>query len=1076
MRGTSVADHEHTDCSTKGVVALGDADDKKPQRKPMRWVSLHHHSSYSFLDGYQLPETHVKRIAELNMSALCLSEHGNITSHVKLEMATAGTGVKPLYGCELYCGATDERKTQRKNHLTVLAKDQQGYRNLLRVVTESWRSFYYEPTTSWENLRDHNEGLFVLSGCTGSLLATSLVGGKNVPAEDASFERGLRVAKQFKRVFGDRYFLEVQAFPELANVVAINKMLVEISTILKIPLVATADVHYTRPDENELQKVLHGIGRNKTLEQLEQSWGYDVPLSPPVTDRAILKRLIATGLSRDQAIGAILATEEIAQASTVQLPKMTTLKYPCDDSLALWQEWLRRGWHYRMISKLPSAQRSAYRERLLREMKVIQDKGFLDYFLIVSDLVSWAKDQGIAVGPARGSAAASIVCWLLRITEINPMLYDNLVFERFIDVSRADLPDIDLDFDSTRRGDIREYCERKYGEDYVGSVGTVTMFKEKNSLDDVARVFRIPTYAIDPLKEILIERTGDTGGNIIRDTVEMFDQAQAVLEEYPELHHSMALEGQAKGLGVHAAGLIISPQPLQDVTAVYRRVVAGVVTDVVGLDKWDVERQGMLKIDVLGLNTMTLISEALTEIDLDLEDLYRLKFDDPKVIKAFHDADTVGVFQFDGRTARNTTQELKPDNFNEICDINALIRPGPLHSGGTAKYIAVKHGRRTLPIEHPLLDDITSSTHGEIVYQEQILRIVREIGNFDWSHASHIRKIISKKLGEQEFNRQYEDFEAGALTHEGMTEELARDIWNRCVTAGSYAFVAAHSVSYATLAYWTMWLKVYHPAVFYAACLRNLSPGEKGEKHHEILRDAERHGIKILPPSVRRSGITWSTAGRAGIRGGFSQVDGIGIKSAGWFVEHRDKNSEVKKWDDFATIKGVGAKTIEKIKAFVADDDPYKIHWLERRIERVRSELVTELGLPRTTHSSVEIPSIQTDKDVPVVWLGTPTQRNPRDLFEQHFSRTGEKLDPKDVIDAHLKDWVVLAASDDGEPLVVTIDRWQYPRYKRAVWDMRLGEDLILVRGVKPAIQTRRAIRVHQLWIISPDEDEDDDE
>lgn len=1069
-------DHTDHDCGANGVAVLGDADEK-PTRKPMRYVSLHHHSTYSFLDGYQLPEAHVRRVSDLGMSALALTEHGNISSHVKLEIAASGSGVKPLYGCELYCGGVGDNKTQRKNHLTVIAQDQEGYRNLLRLVTRSWQEFHYEPTTSWANLKEHSRGLVVLSGCTGSLLSTSLVGGKNVRPEDSSLERGLKVASQFKRVFGERYFLEVQAFPELENVKKINSMLVEISKRLAIPLVATGDVHYTQPTENELQKVLHGIGRAKTVEQLEQGWGYDVPLCPPVTDKAMYNRLVATGLSRAQSQEAILSTELIANGCSVQLPRMPMLRYPCEDSLSLWQEWLKRGWRYRGCHNLPPAKRRLYRERLQREMKTIEDKDFLDYFLIVSDLVRYAKDSGIAVGPARGSAAASLVCYLLRITEVDPMLYPNLVFERFIDVSRADLPDIDLDFDSTRRGEIREYAERKYGRDHVGLIGTFTMFKAKNSLDDVARVFRIPTYALDPLKEVLIDRTmGDLrGDSTLEDTVEMYDQAKAVLLEYPDLRHSMELEGNAKGLGVHAAGLVISPEPLDDVTAVYRRVMkkAGsdpVTVDVVGMDKYDVERMGMLKIDVLGLNTMSMLADALREIGKTLEDMYELKFDDPKVIDAFRQADVVGIFQFDGRAMRNITQELKPDSFDEICDINALARPGPLHNGATAAYIDVKWGRRQVEEEHPLLDAITKPTQGEIVYQEQILRIVREIGNFDWTHAAYIRKIISKKLGEQEFNRQYADFEKGALTHEGMTKDLARDIWNRCITAGAYAFNAAHSVSYGIIAYWCMWFKVYHPAVFFAACLRNLGAGEKGEKHRELLKDADRHGIRILPPSCQRSDITW-TVEKGNLRGGFSQVSGIGDKSAKWFMDYRAANPDVRRWSDFTAIKGVGPKTIEKIKAFVASDDPYKVHWLERRIENVRSQLVSELGLPRTTHSSAEIPYARGDKDVPITWLGTVLQRNPKDLYELHFSRTGTELDPTEVRDPHLRDWVVLWCSDDGEPVIVTIDRWQYHKYKNAIWNMKLGEDLILVQGVKKAIQSRRAIYVQKLWVIDPEED-----
>jgi DNA polymerase-3 subunit alpha len=1065
--------HDHDDeCSGK-LVALGDPD-AKVQRKPMRYVSLHHHSTFSFLDGYQLPEAHARRIAELNGTALAMTEHGNVASHQQLDRAAAEHGIKPLFGCELYCGSvTDAKSTRRKNHLTVLAESQEGYRNLLRTVTQSWQEASYgHATTSWKNLKEHNEGLIVLSGCTGSLLATSLVGGKNIAPEDAGYARARRVASQFKQVFGDRYYLEVQAFPELAATRAINGGLARLSADLRIPLVATGDVHYTLPTESEMQRILHETrGQRRTSEQSEEGWGYDVPLCPPVNDKTILDRLISSGLTRKQAREAVLATEEIAQRSTVELPKMPLVKFPMpsgyQQSSEVWRDWLKRGWHYRKLSGLPSGLRSKYRKQLLYEMKIIEDKDYIDYFLIVSDIVKFAKDSGIPVGPARGSAAASLVCYLLRITEVDPLKFPTLVFERFIDVSRQDLPDIDLDFDSERRWEIREYAERKYGKDHVGLVGTFTMYKAKNSLDDVARVYRIPPWELESVKEVLIERSGGDlrANSTLEDTVSQFEQAQAKFDAYPDLYRASDLEGNVKGMGSHAAGLIVSPAPLDDVTAVYRRKVKDMVVDVIGLDKHDAERMGLLKIDVLGLSTMTMLRDALEQIGEPLEFLYSIPLDDARVIRGFHDADVVGIFQFDGRAMRNITQELRPDSFDEIADINALARPGPLHNGATGVYIDVKHGRRRVAAVHPLLDAITATTHGQIVYQEQILRICREIGNFDWTHAAYIRKIISKKLGEQEFRRQYEAFKDGALSHEGMTESMAADIWNRCITAGAYAFNSAHSVSYGMLAWWCMWFKVHHPTVFYCAALRKLSD----EKQLDLLKDATRHDIEILPPHYKRSGISWGID-RGRLRGGLVQVHGIGPKSAPKFMEYREEHG-VSSWEDYQNIKGVGPKTIENIRTFITLEDPYRIHWLKNRIESVRSELTRDMGLPPTTHTSETIPYAKGTRDTMVTWLGMPTQRNLKDLFELHFSRTGEELDPVSVRDPELRDWVVMWCEDDGEPVIVTIDRWKYRQYKKAIWNMRLGHDLILVQGKKKANQARRAIYADRLWVIDPEDE-----
>jgi len=1022
----------------------------------LRYVSLHHHSTFSYLDGFQLPSTHVERAAEIGMGALALTEHGNVSSHVQLEIAATANGVKPIFGCELYTGDVGEQATQRKNHLTVLAENQQGYRNLLGVVTQGWSDFYYEPTVSGKTLAENKEGLIILSGCTGSLLATSLIGGKNVAKEEASYSRGKQVAARFKRLLGDSYYLEVQMFPELENVCRLNKMIAQIGYELKIPLVATGDVHYTKPDEASVQQILHNVrgGNRQTLEEQARAWGYDVPLCPPLTDRDVMHRLLGTGLTKSQARQALHATEEIAERCNVVLPKLPQLRYPSEDPLDTWRQWISDGWRFRNCDALPDDLKDKYSERLKYEMSIIEGKDFIDYFLVVSDLVKWSKDNGILVGPARGSAAASLVCYLLRITEVNPMDFPNLVFERFIDVSRADLPDVDLDFDSERRDEIRHYLAGKYGSDCVGNIGSFVYYKSKNSLDDVARVYRIPKFEVETVKELLIERSsGDLRANAtIEDTVEQFEAARSVFDRYPDLYRAMDLEGNIKGMGVHAAGLVVSNGPLTDVAAIYERTVNGKNYQVISQDKYDAERQNLLKIDALGLSTMTLISEALENLGLKLQDLYDLKFDDDRVIDSFRRNDTTGIFQFDGRTMRNVTAELKPDNFQEVYDINALARPGPLYNGATANYIDIKWGRAEAQHLHPTLDDITKGTHFQIVYQEQILRIVREIGSFDWTHAAYIRKIISKKLGKQEFERQYEKFRSGAFAN-GVEDDIARQIWNSCVTAGSYAFNAAHCVSYGILAYWTMWIKVNYPEVFYAACLNNLPE----KKHLELMQDAERHGIDVKPPSPS-SAANWQPY-EGFVEGGLSTVKGIGQKTAERILEAQPET-----WDDMSSVKGVGPKTIDRFKEFVDKEDPYDIHKLEKQMAQVRRYL-TAAGIPEPTHTSAQVP-YSAGPDVHIVWMGVLKYRNQRNLFEAHFSRTGEELDPDTVRSPELAEWVSGMGSDGEEVITLVWDRWKYPRFKDQVFDISLDKDIIVVEGKKPGFQARRALYVQRMWVF----------
>lgn len=1062
--------HGH-DAHIKTDESLTEDFGKFEKKGEMKWVSLHHHSTFSFQDGFGMPDTHVLRAAELGMGAMALTEHGNVSSHVKLEMAAEKAGIKPIFGCEVYTGDVDEElRTQRKNHLTILAKDQDGYQNLLRLVSQGWSDFYYEPTVSGETLRRYARGLVVLSGCTGSLLATSLVGGKNVPPEDASYKRGKTVARRFKNSLGSAYFLEVQAFPELDNVCQINQMMERLSEELKIPLVATMDIHYTKPSEAEMQIILHSVrAGSRTAEETAREWGYDVPLAHPNTDKTVFKRLVATGMSKKAAREAVRNAGLIAQDMNVVLPKLPQLRYPLPDEYKsteeAWLDGLRQGWHYRRIAE--KTNRREYKERLRYEMSIIEEKDFTDYFLIVSDLVRFAKDSGIPVGPARGSAAASLVCYLLRITEVDPLQHSTLVFERFIDISRQDLPDIDLDFDSERRSEIRDYLVSRYGESQVGNIGTFTNFRSKNSLDDVARVHKIPKYQVEKVKDKLIERSsGDLRADAtIEDTADMFEDVAAVFSEHPELYKAMDLEGNIKAMSTHAAGIVISNGPITDVAAMYQREVGGETLQVVSLDKWDTERQGLLKIDVLGLATMTMISDALLELNMTLEELYAIPLDDPKVIDGFRQNDVVGIFQFDGRAMRGVNAELKPDNFEEICDVNALARPGPLHSGSTGDYIDAKWGRNTPTRYHAMLDDITAHTHYQIVYQEQILKIVTEIGNFDWTHAAYIRKIISKKLGEQEFERQYTAFRDGAASH-GIEEDVARAIWSKCTTAGAYAFNAAHCVSYGMLAYWCMWLKVYHPQVFYLSCLRKLPEGDKKKKHMELMKDANRHRIKLLAPHPNKSEISWTIDG-SHLRGGFSQVHGIGEKLATRIIDDRRDGGAFKDWDDFCRVPGVGQAKVDGIRAVRESDDPYGIFKLQRQIDKCKAECPS-LGLPMPTHTTLQVP-YERGQDVECVWLGRVTGRNLRDLFEAHYSRTGEELDPEDVKDPELREWVVLYVEDNEEAMTVTIDRWKYPNFKHAVWGMDPDTHLLLVRGTKKGFMNKRSLYAREIWILNPE-------
>lgn len=1047
----------------------------------MSFVSLHHHTTLSYGDGFKSPEEHALRCAELGYPAQAVTEHGNVSSHIKHEKAAKEHGIKPVFGVELYVDLGDPRG-QLKNHLTVVAQNQVGYSNLLRLVSDSWTNFKYQPTTTHAMLEQYAEGLIVMSGCLGGQLATATFGGKGTPEKSsADVAEAGQVIQWFTERFGDRYYLEIQPHPTLAKQVAYNTVVTELGRHYNVPVVATLDCHYPNASDQDMYPVLHAItrgGRHNTVEGQSQSWEYDILLAPQ-EPQDIYRGLRGTGLGRRQAHAAMEQTLAIAERCTVEIPKFEDLKFPTDTTGAeLLRAWARKGWRYRGFHRLKGPERQRYLARVRYELDLVLTKGFEDYFLVVSDVVRWAKDHGIPVGPARGSAAASLVCYLLRITEVNPMQFPNLIFERFIDINRHDLPDIDLDFDDEQRWRVRQYLVDKYGADRVGNIRTSVMYKGKNSLEAIGRVYKIPFGDIEAVKEMIIERSsGDLRGNAtIEDSIAMFPKVADVFTRNPKLLQAQRLEGNEKQMSVHAAGLVIANEPLTDGMAVYSREDSKTKerATVLSIDKYDADYLNALKLDALGLTTMGMIRRCLEMIGMTLEELYAVPRDVEAVYDAFRRNEVIGVFQFDGRAMRSVNREVKPDTFAEICDINALARPGPLHSGAAAQYIQVKHGRAKAEFLHPIVSEITAHTNQQIVYQEQILRVVRELGNFTWEEAATIRKLISKKQGEQAFNRMQELFITGCASN-GVKAATAHRIWKLLVTAGAYAFNAAHCVSYGMLAYWTMWLKVNHPLEFYCASLQKYDPKTKG---FDLLKEAAAKGIAILPPHPTRSQVTWSVDRRRGaLRAGLTQVSGIGDKMAVPMVEYREayrkgmSPSSRMDWDDYTAVKGIGPGTMAKIKEFVAQEDPFGINLLSKTLAAMRDRLWQEgdsLGLPFPRSKSEDVP--YEPKKGAHVWLGTVKERNLKDLFELHRSRTGEELDPSTVKEPQHINWCVVLGEDETGPLTLTVHRYRglYEKYKDRLWGLDPKRHLLLVRGYKKN-EYRRALYVEELWVVDPD-------
>lgn len=1064
----------------------------------MKYVSLHHHTTFSYKDGYGMPETHVARAADLGMSALGFTEHGNVSSHVKAEKAGKQYGVKPLYGCELY---TASAQTQSKWHLTVLAENAEGYSNLNRLVSRTWaEGFYYWPTASGAMLRDHADGLIVISGCADSLLSCTLLGGKsNGPKREKAsswdIDAAERVVRNFAELCGDAYYLECQQFPELQRTRTLNPILAELSRRTGVSLVATADVHYPMPDDNEMQKILHAAGRGTgSVEAQEATWEYDIRLTFPLSDKHICRALIGTGLTGRQAEQAIYSTGEIADRCNVTLPRNERIRFPMPEgysnSLDLIWEWLREGWRYRWReNRSMQAREQEYYERLKYEMTLIEMKDFLDYFLMLSYLVRWAKEHGIVVGPARGSAAASLACYLLRITEIDPMQFKTMMFERFIDATREDLPDVDLDFQDDRRFEVVEEAMRVFGRENVGQIGNFVKYRGKNSVNDVGRVHRVPKFATKTVNDLIIERSGGDSrlDSSLADTIETFPVAKEMFEQFPELNFAVRLEGNMSSFGVHAAGIVISNDPITDTCAVYEREVGKDKhrVSVIAYDKKDAEYLGMLKADFLGLSNMGMLGRALDLIGMKLEDLYRIPLNDHKTMQGFQDTDVIGVFQFEGRATRLVCREVYPENFDELADINALSRPGPLFSGTKTRYVNVKHGHAEVEHLHPLVDKYTEHTKYQIVYQEQVLAIIREIGGFPVTKVADIRKIISQKLGEASFNRMLDAFIEGAQRLHGISPELAKRIWSFLVTSATYSFNIAHSVSYSMISYWNMYIKQHYPLEFYAASAQWLArTGKWKEKGPRLLRDAQRKGFKILPPDPEVSEVHWRPDKAAhGLRAGFAQVPGIGEIIAGNMVAHRKAMWDELvpwDWDHFTVIKGIGGKTLDKMRDFAADEDPFGLDLVGKVLREFREELRLQRGfwrgLPRPTHTSDSMLDIKDNSKV--IWIGVPKLVEYKDLIEDQRARfgTSEEEIMASVKHPELRKWATIHAYDDGdEEVYLRFDRFQFLKFKDGLEQIRPNTDVLLIIGQKKK-GFGNSIKVKKMIVIDPEGDDNDDE
>lgn len=740
----------------------------------------------------------------------------------------------------------------------------------------------------------------------------------------------------------------------------------------------------------------------------------------------------------------------------------------------LFRFWLEQGYKFRMPdSPEMQADTLKYKRRLKMEFDtIVALPGYVDYFLMVSDLVRWAKDRGIAVGPGRGSAAGSLCCWLLRITEIDPLLYP-MLFERFISPDRPDLPDVDIDFEDERRGEVIEYAQKKYGYDKVANILNFVRYKGKNSLDDIARVYNVPEWKIRGIKDKLVERSEGHPrfADTLQDTYDSFDDVKQIMDDTPELKLAMKLEGNYRNSSIHPCGIAIAGDSMYYFSAMYEKQSGKDRGSGIAYDKKDSAYLGLMKIDFLSLTTLTGIRASLDALGMTIEDFYRIPLDDPKVYEAFRAGDVLGIFQFEGRTTKQILKQVAPYKFMDLVDVNALSRPG----GDDKAYLEAKAAGK-LPNVNPAALQHISWTHGTIVYQEQILLILRDYGDFPVADVNAVRKIISDKQDQSILNEYFERFAEGAVAH-GDSREDAQVIWRQILAATGYAFNISHAACYSDTAYRQMWLKVYHPE-FYLGQLQKCPTDAEGlERRRKLIVEAGRHNVIVRSVNLIDSQENWSIV-NGELVAGWSCIHGIGPSNSTKIVEWRNTLSlndfAQVEWNDLLAVSGIGPGRVAKIREFAKHEDPFGVNKTKIILDGLRGDFDNNEfpGVQTPTHTGPDI----VVPDEYVTFMGILKAKQYKDVVSQRLKYGGEGLTREsileDLTDPHLLKYATLDCDDEyDEPVRVRISRKKFPQYRGLISKARVGIDIIVVSGYV-SDYGGIAIQANDMVVIDPETDQ----
>lgn len=846
----------------------------------MSFVHLHAHTEYSMLDGASRIGEMFEAAADAGMPACAITDHGNMYGVLDFYKSGKNAGIKPVIGMEgyLFDGNRREKPAQRDHndrvfHLTLLAMDDTGYSNLVKLSSKAWlEGFHYWPRTDHELIAEHSEGLICLSGCLSAEIPKAIVSGDTATAR--------RKISWYREVFGDRFYLELQDHG-LEVQPALNDELVRIGKELGIPWVCTNDSHYTHKENAAAHEVLLCINTGSELSDPNR-FKFD-------SDEFYLKTPEEMRSRFERWPGACETTLEVAERCNVDialgnllLPRyeITPGKEPTQEQLdSHLRELVLKGLRSRYDEPTPEG-----RQRADYELGVIRDMGFAGYFLVVQDFVNWSKEQGIRVGPGRGSAAGSLVSYALGITELDPLRYD-LMFERFLNPERVEMPDIDIDFDERRRGDVIRYVQDKYGEDHVAQIVTYGTIKGKQAIKDAARVLGFPYQDGDRLTKMYpaLIMGRDSG---LRSALETSTELAQAYEEGGAAKEiidvALGIENLKRSAGIHAAGVVIGKDPLIEHVPLKRGDHNEVVTQ---YDLKGVTDLGLLKMDFLGLRNLTVIdltrdyvkANRGEEVDVD-----GLDFDDPKVYEMLQRGDSDGVFQLESEGMRRLLVQLKPERFEHIMALIALYRPGPMEQ--IPAYIERKNDPSKVDYLHPSLEEMTQETYGILVYQEQIVLLLQKLAGYTPGHADKVRKAIGKK--DRQMMAAEEPVFISGCERSGMTAEQARDLWEKIKPFADYSFNRAHSASYAYIAYQTAWLKAHYPVEYMAALLTSVK--DRKDDKPKYLGMARKMRIDVLLPDVNTSDVDFTPVDDK-IRFGLSAVRGVGENVVEKIIEARSK-------------------------------------------------------------------------------------------------------------------------------------------------------------------------------------------